>query len=335
MNRLVSTLVWIVVGLVGGASLGVVIGLCFGWFTAGCTPTGNDVGSGAAFFGAILGGVIGALGGAFCEVRNAPFDRVFPWAAAATVLGGGLLVAWRGGYAFHSGMVQTRTYLSLRSIGFALQDYQDQHGTFPPAALAPDDLPPERRLSWYVAILPFFSDHASLYRSLDLGRPWDDDVNRPAAATRVDYFYGYRFPPTHGPGEPVPAGFVGIAGVGPDAATLPVDHPRAGVFGYDRRTRLKDIKDGTSQTMMVSTCADAGPWIAGGPATLRCVDPAQRPYIGPGRPFGGPRKVEAENFATILMADGSIRIVSSRIKPEVFEALATIAGGEQIDPNDF
>ena len=46
--------------------------------------------------------------------------------------------------------------------------------------------------------------------------------------------------------------YVGVAGVGADAATLPLSDPRAGVFGYDRKTSLRDIKDGHSTTMLLT-----------------------------------------------------------------------------------
>ncbi len=61
--------------------------------------------------------------------------------------------------------------------------------------------------------------------------------------------------------------FVGVAGVGDDAADLPVDHPRAGVFGNSRTTRLEDIHDGASNTLMVlGVTRDLGSWAAGGSA---------------------------------------------------------------------
>ena len=61
--------------------------------------------------------------------------------------------------------------------------------------------------------------------------------------------------------------YIGIAGVGRDSPSLPEKHARAGVFGYDRKTRMADITDGAANTMMMAETALAiGPWIAGGPA---------------------------------------------------------------------
>ena len=71
--------------------------------------------------------------------------------------------------------------------------------------------------------------------------------------------------------------YVGIAGLGPNAAELPVEDPRAGVFGFDRSTPLIEITDGTATTMAVAETAESnGPWKAGGPATVRGLDPSRR-----------------------------------------------------------
>jgi prepilin-type processing-associated H-X9-DG protein len=69
-----------------------------------------------------------------------------------------------------------------------------------------------------------------------------------------------------------------------------------------------------------------GSWLQGGPATVRGLDPAQQPYLGPGRQFGGIH-LGAGNFA---FADGSVRAISESINPKIFEALSTIAGGERV-----
>ena len=59
--------------------------------------------------------------------------------------------------------------------------------------------------------------------------------------------------------------FVGISGIGLDSPTLPTGRPRAGVFGYDRRTSIGDITDGLVDTMMLAeTTEGIAPWIAAG-----------------------------------------------------------------------
>jgi prepilin-type processing-associated H-X9-DG protein len=133
---------------------------------------------------------------------------------------------------------------------------------------------------------------------------------------------GYR-----GRKRPFPLTYVGVAGIGADAAALPARHPHAGVFGYDRVTRLRDLSDGVATTMVVvETTRGHGPWTAGGPTSVRGVDPATRPYIGRDRPFGGYHP----GGANVAFADCSIRLVRDSIDPKVFEALSTVAGGEAL-----
>jgi Protein of unknown function (DUF1559) len=134
--------------------------------------------------------------------------------------------------------------------------------------------------------------------------------------------------------EPPPTHYIGIAGLGTDSPFLPKGHLRAGVFGHDRQTRLADITDGASSTMVVAESGRVrGSWLAGGPATVRGLDTADLPYIGPGRQFGGQGLHSAGMYAAF--ADGGVRFVSDTINPRVLEALSTISGGEAVSASSF
>ena len=125
--------------------------------------------------------------------------------------------------------------------------------------------------------------------------------------------------------------YIGIAGIGKDAPILPKGDPRCGVFGFDRRTTLADITDGAANTLMIVESGRAtGSWLQGGFATVRGLDPANTPYLGPNRQFGGLH----QGGAWIATADGSVRWVRDSIDPRVFEALSTIAGGEKVARSD-
>ena len=116
--------------------------------------------------------------------------------------------------------------------------------------------------------------------------------------------------------------YVGIAGLGSDTPWLPIRHPRAGIFGYDRQTRVNELKDGTSTTMLLAeTAVDNGIWSAGGSATVRGLDPSRQPYIGPGLQFGG---------LMVAFADGSVRFIKETIAPKIFEVLSRVAGNEEL-----
>jgi prepilin-type processing-associated H-X9-DG protein len=92
---------------------------------------------------------------------------------------------------------------------------------------------------------------------------------------------------------------------------------------------MEDLKDGAAATLLLAeTGVGNGPWSAGGPATVRGLDPARQPYIGRARQFGGLHR----RGLNVAFADGSVRFLKDTIDPKVFEALSTIAGGEQLPP---
>ena len=120
--------------------------------------------------------------------------------------------------------------------------------------------------------------------------------------------------------------YVGVAGVGKDAAQLPADDPRAGVFGYGRQTRQQDLVRGGAHTIAVLGVQDqCGPWAQGGPATVRPL--TQEPYCNGPDGFGSG---QADGMVAGF-ADGSVRFLSKNIDPRVMEQLATVRGGDQVD----
>jgi prepilin-type processing-associated H-X9-DG protein len=191
-------------------------------------------------------------------------------------------------------------------------------------AAAPD-LPFARRLSWYVQLLPAMRE-SELYARFDATKAWDDAANLGPAGTWLEVLHcTAAVEPKPPPQAPITT-YVGIAGVGSRAPLLTRQDPKAGVFGYETSARLQDITDGASTTMMViETAKDNGPWAAGGPATVRGLDPSE-PYIGSGRQFGGLHS----GGAMTAFADGSVRFISDKISPATFEALATIAGHDAV-----
>jgi hypothetical protein len=140
---------------------------------------------------------------------------------------------------------------------------------------------------------------------------------------------------------PITTDYIGFAGLTSEAANLPKDSPFAGVFGFERKITMEDIKDGTSNTILaIETTTDLGPWAAGGASTVRCVDFEQQPYLGVGRPFGGIHPGDRKWFsktptiANVAFLNGSVRPLKDTIDPLVFEALVTIAGGEEV-PEEY
>lgn len=215
-------------------------------------------------------------------------------------------------------------------LALALHNYASTQPaeTFPPGTVPHPDLPPDRRLSWYVPTLDFVEEQ-SLRRRFDLSAGFDAPANAAGAATPCRrYLCATR---RDDPNPPAVADSVGVAGVGDDAADLPAGHPRAGVFGHDRRTRLADVADGTANTLLLLEDGRApGPWARGGRATVRAVGPGGRPSGILHRQRDGWRRP----FVTVaVMADGSARTFASDLDPTVLAALATAAGGESLPPD--
>jgi uncharacterized protein DUF1559 len=228
----------------------------------------------------------------------------------------------------------------LKHIGLALRNYADMHPRplvwglstpqLPAGTIPNSNLEPNQRLSWLVELLPYLEEDA-LYHQFDQSAPWDAEPNVRLSQTPVRIFQCPAWKSESRSANAWETPYVGIAGVGSDAATHSFGDPKLGAFGYDRRTAFVDVKDGTSNTLMVLESArDAGPWAEGGFATVRGINPEDKPYIGVGRPFGGTHLAGSN----ALMMDGSVHTLSDKISPEVLEALATIAGGEKV-PADF
>jgi prepilin-type processing-associated H-X9-DG protein len=227
---------------------------------------------------------------------------------------------------------------NLRRLGKAVRFYHEDNGSYPPGTIIVEGLPPEKRLSWQVALLPYLelepgapgstqarrsTGHkgADLFQRLQLPKGWEAEENRAAVNTHLPWFVCEADPYRPGKGKPGVTHYLGLAGVGEDAARLAKDDPRAGFFGYDRRIARGDVTRGETETMMVAeSLAGRAPWAAGGPATVRGVNPAERPYIGWGRAFGG---LHARG-AHVLFVDGHVALIDARVNPEVFEAQSTI-----------
>ena len=131
--------------------------------------------------------------------------------------------------------------------------------------------------------------------------------------------------------------YVGMAGLGRDAALLQCSDPKAGVFGYDRKTKFADVTDGHSTTIMViETNFENGPWGAGGFSSIRGIDLEGSAYLGTVGQFGSLHRAQGAllfypGCSNCTYVDGSVRCISKTIDSKVFEAMATIAGGEKVE----
>jgi hypothetical protein len=236
----------------------------------------------------------------------------------------------------------------LKQIGLAIHTYRDAHGHFPAGTVPVAGLPPDRRLSYNAVLLPDL-DHENVSGKLVMTGEWDAAPNVEALAHRsVTVFQcpdwtRERWQPTANVTDPFVGhgaitNYVGVAGLGADAATRPDTAPGIGMFGYDRPLTVEQVTDGTSNTaLLFETGRDVGPWLRGGPSTVRGLDPDEQPLLGDGRPFGGTHFQDSTVFhrkkptgSHVLLADASVRFIADSADAAILPALATIAGGESV-----
>ena len=213
----------------------------------------------------------------------------------------------------------------------------------PPGTIANPSLPADQRLSWVVELLPTFDQHqqntTELMVTIRRGEAWDGPGNIGPSRTVLPMLNCYGNPMKAPSGDPAFTQYVGSGGVDKNAPSWggvpfpfapggPVVYPNtAGCFHYDAPTPFRAITDGLSNTILFAEIStDVGPWIRGGPSTIRTYDPrgtAVKP-IGVGGQFGG-NHAYGTNFG---FADYSVHAFTEKTDPEVLKRLFTIADGE-------
>lgn len=212
----------------------------------------------------------------------------------------------------------------LRQLGGWLEEDRVQSGAWPLPFEEGEALAPEERFSWLARLAQRHVSDGTPPPNLSLA--WNAPEN--------DRFVRRRIAPFQNPDlaaagpDRYPAGhFVGIAGVGPDAPRLAKSHPRAGIWGYERRTTVDDVRDGLSNTFLVLGREQQLHSWGDGVHSMRGV--TAEPY------FGGP-----DGFGTgqpdgmhALLADGSVKFLAKETAPVVIRRYAAMADGFSLDPS--
>lgn len=163
---------------------------------------------------------------------------------------------------------RTQCRNNLRQIGLATHNYHDTHGAFPSGyivrnisatEMAPAETPHNGPgFAWGTMILPMI-DQAPLYNQLNFSLNAHDVPNIGLGGTVLSAFRCQSDPApdtfevTDGSGNVYRLGsanYVGIFGYG--SVSMHAGQPQGpGIFYRNSRTRMRDIRDGTSNTIMV------------------------------------------------------------------------------------
>ncbi len=203
---------------------------------------------------------------------------------------------------------------NLKQIALAMHNYNDVYRSLPAGFIADENGKPMH--SWRVAILPFI-EASNLYDQYNFNEPWDSPNNMRVAQQMPATF---RCPsgPDSGPGANL-THYVAVL------SSTPADNkPPDSIFGENRWTQFSDIRDGTSNTLMVVEVRDPVPWtkpdddlhfdqmsfqLNSGPNSIGSYHPAG---------------------ANASMADGSVRFLSNGLNGETLRLLIQPADGRPV-----
>jgi prepilin-type processing-associated H-X9-DG protein len=188
----------------------------------------------------------------------------------------------------------------MKQIGIAMHNYHDLNNQFPPAAVC--DKKGKPQLSWRVLILPYI-EQEELYKQFKLDEPWDSENNKKLIA---------KMPPVYAmPGKTKP---------GDTTTYYRVFVGNGAGFDWVMGGKITNITDGTSNTFMCVTGAEAVTWTK--PDELE-FDPEKdmTKLIG----------MVVNGKAQVAMFDGSVRTLSKLPDRKTLNALITAAGGEVVN----
>jgi hypothetical protein len=191
---------------------------------------------------------------------------------------------------------------NLKQIGLAMHDYYRAYGAFPPAfSKSPDGKP---LLSWRVHILPFLGQKA-LYDEFHNDEPWDSEHNK-TLISRMPAVYtcpsGSRAPAKEGK-------TTYLTPRGP-STTFPGTHA----------IEIRDIEDGTANTILVVDASDAAAVTWTKPDDWDISVELKVQSLFGHHPKG----------TNIGLADGRVLFLKETVTPKVLHNLTTRSGGEII-----
>lgn len=245
-------------------------------------------------------------------------------------------------------------YNNLKQIGLALHNYHDTHKSLPmgwigvdPATRQPHALG-QPGWGWAARVLPFL-EQANTENLLNGDLPITDPSNQPARDTHLAL---YRCPSDANSEEffditgsmptvriPV-ANYVGMAGTQEleNCEPMPIGTQcqTDGIFYHNSSTSFRDIIDGLSSTFMAgerNSKIDNSTWVGSIPG----ADEGFERFLGIADHAPNTVGAHLDDLSSyhpagtnFVIADGSVRLITETIDLTVYQALATIRGGEPV-----
>jgi len=262
---------------------------------------------------------------------------------------------------------------NLKQIGLALHHHHEARRRFPPATVTK----PQRH-TWVPFTLRYI-EQENLYRQYSLDVDWDDASNQSAINTRLGFLRCASAPGGRGRIDRIRSGITaetsdyapvtGFSRTLIQVGLIPRTPDRRGVMRSNASTRLADILDGASNTLMIAE--DAGRpefWTSRGrgpdDVDVGCgnfsvhggrvrgagwADTAMgiplHGFTNDGLSCPGPCPInctnnnEAFSFhpggVDAIFADGGVRFLSENVNIRTYAALITRAGGEVVSADDL
>ena len=244
---------------------------------------------------------------------------------------------------------------NLRQFAVAFHNYHDTHQCFPPGYVyKPGPQGNAAGTSWGAMLLPFLEQSAA-YAQLNFSEPVYSPVNATTRTIHMPVFLC--------PSDTVSdSGFVEmgspaeryamasyVASFGPPDLD-DTQEKRDGCFSRNSRTRIADVTDGTSSTLLLGE-RENGPFRRAGThgvhfsyettwfSAVRDFDDPSDDHghmvlfqTGnvPNSPLSDDRDVSAPHvgYANFLFADGHVQIISENVDFQLYQSLSTKGGGE-------
>ena len=239
-----------------------------------------------------------------------PWVKIIFWLAVAFVLAALFLPQMRRGGG-RQAAYRSVCLNNLRQISLALQQYSKDHGSYPPAYTV--DAAGKPLHSWRTLLLPYLEEE-TLYKTIDLTKPWNDPVNAKALNTVVAV---YQCP--------------SLSFDSDNRTTyLAVVTPQSVLRGGKSATK-DEITDPLDKTVVVIEVPEnhAVPWMSPQDADEALFVDGMREAEPNTDPTKQPQWSHAGGIFPVLFAAGNTVFIDNETPADERRALITIAGGEK------